>query len=314
MPKKLQYSKEALRKALDAMKAGESASKASAHYGVPRSTLSDKFSGKQPEEKYAGATVLSKDEESKLAQWIIKRAETGFPVVKSELQDTVSIWVKNKNVQTPFSNNIPGRKWFNGFLRRNPEVSVRIVQNLSERRAKITRENLDSWFMEVQEYLTERGLLDIGSNRIFNCDETGFEMSPKGVKGLARKGAKSVHSVSYANDHENITCLFMVSADGDMAPPLVIFAYKRVPGHLAKTVPNGWAIGRSDKGWMTGECFFEYVANTFYPWLVRNEVPLPVILYVDGHKSHLTLPLSEFCSSHGIEVNSKVFIIFKVNL
>uniref|UniRef100_A0A1B0D5R6 Uncharacterized protein n=2 Tax=Phlebotomus papatasi TaxID=29031 RepID=A0A1B0D5R6_PHLPP len=30
--------------------------------------------------------------------------------------------------------------------------------------------------------------------------------------------------------------------------------------------------------------------------------PLPVILYVDGHKSHLTLPLSEFCSSHGIEI------------
>lgn len=153
MPKKLQYSNEALQKALNAMKAGESASKVAKKYGVPKSTLNDKFSGRQPKEKYAGTPVLSKAEESRLAQWIVKRAESGNPVVKSEIQDIVSILVKNKNVQTPFANNLPGRYWFKGFLRRNPEVSVgmvRIVHNSSERRAKITKKDLECFdFIEV---------------------------------------------------------------------------------------------------------------------------------------------------------------------
>ncbi|XP_055708754.1 uncharacterized protein LOC129804981 [Phlebotomus papatasi] len=304
MPKKLGYSEEALKNALDAVKAGESSRKASAKYGVPKSTLNDKLSGKQAEEKFIGKPVLGQEKESQLVEWIVKRAESGFPVVKSELQDTIRIMLKNEKMKAPFTNSRPGRFWFKGFLRRNPEVSLRVVQNLTERRAKITKENLDSWFLEVREYLTSKGLTEIAPNRIFNCDESGFAMSPKGAKVLAKKGAKSVHGVSYANDHENITCLFMASADGDMPPPLVLFSYKRVPGLLAKTAPDGWAIGSSNKGWMTGECFYEYIVNTFYPWLIKNKVQLPVVLYVDGHKSHLTLPLSEFCSNHGIEVCS----------
>ncbi|XP_055698570.1 uncharacterized protein LOC129799015 isoform X1 [Phlebotomus papatasi] len=109
MPKKLQYSNEALQKALEAMKAGESGSKASRKYGVPKSTLLDKFSGRQPKEKFTGSPLLlSKSEESRLAQWIVKRAGSGNPVVKSEIQDIVSILVKNKNVPSPFTNNLPG--------------------------------------------------------------------------------------------------------------------------------------------------------------------------------------------------------------
>lgn len=53
---------------------------------------------------------------------------------------------------------------------------------------------------------------------------------------------------------------------------------------------------------MTGESFYEYIANIFYPWLVANNIQLPIILYVDGHSSHLTMSLSNFCNSHGIHL------------
>lgn len=65
-------------------------------------------------------------------------------------------------------------------------------------------------------------------------------------------------------------------------------------------MPNGWGLGKSESGWMTGESFFEYVSNIFYPWIIKNNIPLPVIFYVDGHKSHLTLHVSDFCSEKGI--------------
>jgi len=46
-------------------------------------------------------------------------------------------------------------------------------------------------------------------------------------------------------------------------------------------MPEGWAAGKSDNGWMNGENFYEYIANIFYPWLVENKVKFPVILYID---------------------------------
>lgn len=65
-------------------------------------------------------------------------------------------------------------------------------------------------------------------------------------------------------------------------------------------MPNDWGFGKSESGWMTGETFFEYISNVFYPWLVKNNIKLPVLLFVDGHVSHLTLHLSKFCSDNGI--------------
>lgn len=298
--KKLQYSEEALQSALNAIKAGESMASTSAKYGVPRTTLIYRISRKQPEKKFNGVHVVNKKQESKLVEWIVKRAKSGFPAIKFELQDTIKILVKNKTMHTPFTNNLPGRWWFIDFFKRNPEAFRQILHDSNERRAKITRENLDSWFMEVQDYLTNKGLLEIRPNRIFNCDETSIEMSPKGVKKSVKKNANSVE-VPDPNDNETITCLFITSADGNLPPPLVLFPDK-LPGILAQTAPKGWTIDCSEKGWLTGEHFFEYIMNTFHRWLVKNQVPLPVVLYVDGCKSYITLPLSEFCSSHGIEV------------
>ncbi|XP_011705189.1 PREDICTED: uncharacterized protein LOC105460439 [Wasmannia auropunctata] len=53
---------------------------------------------------------------------------------------------------------------------------------------------------------------------------------------------------------------------------------------------------------MIAESFFEYISNVFYSWLLQNKIPRLVILYVDGHCSHLTMPLSQFCAQNGIEL------------
>jgi len=67
-------------------------------------------------------------------------------------------------------------------------------------------------------------------------------------------------------------------------------------------LPDNWATGKTEKGWITGEAFYEYIANVFHLWLLENNVPMPVVLFVDGHSSHLTLHLSEFASKNGIEI------------
>jgi hypothetical protein len=53
---------------------------------------------------------------------------------------------------------------------------------------------------------------------------------------------------------------------------------------------------------MTSEVFYEYIANVFHPFLVSQGVVFPVVLFVDGRKSHLTYQLSVLCNELKIEV------------
>lgn len=97
-----------------------------------------------------------------------------------------------------------------------------------------------------------------------------------------------------------ITALIGGNASGLKTPPLVMFPYQRLPSNIVKDMPETWAFGRSPTGWMTAESFYEYVTNCFYPWLVQNNIVLPIVLFVDGHASHITYHLSEFCREKGI--------------
>lgn len=46
---------------------------------------------------------------------------------------------------------------------------------------------------------------------------------------------------------------------------------------------------------MTATTFLEYLQKIFYPFLCEQEIQFPVVLFVDGHSSHLSLETAEFC-------------------
>lgn len=60
------------------------------------------------------------------------------------------------------------------------------------------------------------------------------------------------------------------------------------------SIPDDWSIGLSGNGSMKSEIFIEYIEKTFWPYLKKKNLKFLVILFVDGHKTHLTLQLSEF--------------------
>ena len=90
------------------------------------------------------------------------------------------------------------------------------------------------------------------------------------------------------------------NAAGELAPTFVLFSGQSLPKNAAEMAPKDFAFGYSDNGWMTAKSFYEYIANFFEPWLIENKIKRPVILYMDGHSSHMTLHLSKFCSEHEI--------------
>jgi hypothetical protein len=53
---------------------------------------------------------------------------------------------------------------------------------------------------------------------------------------------------------------------------------------------------------MTCEVFYEYIANIFHLFLISQGVLFPVVLSVDGYKSHLTYQLSVLCNKLKTEI------------
>ncbi|XP_075982351.1 uncharacterized protein LOC142980702 [Anticarsia gemmatalis] len=90
------------------------------------------------------------------------------------------------------------------------------------------------------------------------------------------------------------------SADGVTTPPMIIYPLKRMRPELQKSVPSEWGIGLSDNGWMKAELFVQYIQNVLHPALIKNNITFPVILFLDGHKSHTTLQLTQLCQNLGI--------------
>jgi len=111
-----------------------------------------------------------------------------------------------------------------------------------------------------------------------------------------------VYNIIASGEKENLTVLLNINAAGDLAPPLVVFSMKRMSKLVAERAPKDWCLGKSDNGWMTRELFYEYMVNTFHPWLTEKEIPRPVIVFFDGHVSHLTYHLSQFCKDNQIEL------------
>lgn len=77
-------------------------------------------------------------------------------------------------------------------------------------------------------------------------------------------------------------------------------SYVRIPMEIARNCNTEWALGRSPSGWMTGQTVFCFIGNTFIPWLKSKNVKVPVLLLIDGHKSHLTLNVCRLCKANGI--------------
>jgi hypothetical protein len=296
------YTKKDLQNAITEINNGSSVYKVSRDYNIPETTLRDKR-----DKKYCGdipgrKTILSKAEETKIVDWIHYLGKQGFPVTKEQLKQGVAKLVENLKRPNTFKDVIPGKHWFTGFLSRHPTVAKRVAQALPTHRNKVTEQDVRNWFDRVNNYFETNNLLSVlnDESRVFNCDETAFYLCPKEKDVLVKKGSKRVYNRVANDEKECLTVLVNVSASGKIAPPMVLYPYKRLPKNLSLTVPPTWGIGCTESGWMNMEAFYEYVANVFYKWLLENKITMPVVLFMDGHTSHISLPLSLFCKEKGI--------------
>lgn len=295
------YSPTAVQNALAAVQNGTSVFQASKMYRVPRSTLRHKLKGEAPltSGRVGPESILGPHVEKIFVDWLLEACKRGFPINKDGLVGSVKKFIESEGIKSPFKNNTPGRKWFDGFLKRHPILSIKKAEYLSKTRAAISEKFIRKWFTEVQLLLKDNLEVFEDSTRVFNMDETAMYLAPKGGLFVAEKG-KPTYDVSASSDKENITTLFTVNAAGEILPPLTVYKYERLPKSCVDAAPPGWGIGKTENGWMTYVTFYEYFTNVFNPYLEEKEIKKPVIVFLDGHVSHMSYHLSIFCKEHQI--------------
>ena len=278
--------------------------KAEEQFGIKKSTLYDKVSGRTSTQHKGPEPFLGRDIEKRVCEWVTNMARIGYGQTREALMDKVQVVVNTLNIPTPWEHGRPSKKWYELFMKRNQHLKIRQAQLLSRERAGVTREGLKEWYDELYQYLHETANLDILEQplRIYNCDETGFPISPKPPKVICESGAPNIYARG-SSSKQTITTLLCASAAGTYIPPMIVYPgtnFKRdFMTDFFKTLPDV-EFGHSPSGWMDQELFLQWLRNGFDKFITRSGVKRPVLLIIDGAKVHLSLWISEFCDANKI--------------
>ena len=287
------YSNVSMEKAYEAVVTGTlSVRKAATEYGVPRSTLHEKVTGKVALGVKSGSkNHLTDEEEASLVEFLTGSASIGYAKSRKDVLAIAQQILSARKSDVEIT-----KGWWDSFRRRHPEVSLRHAEPLSYARAAANNPLvIHKYFELLTETLEVNGLMQ-RPGQIFNCDETGLPLAHKPPKVVAHATQKHPYAVT-SGDKSHITIMACASASGYTIPPMVIFDRKHLQVEMTVGEVPGTFYRLSDSGWMDSVLFEEWFTNHF---LVHAPSIRPLLLLLDGHSSHYNPTLLKLAAEEGV--------------
>ena len=96
---------------------------------------------------------------------------------------------------------------------------------------------------------------------------------------------------------EHITMLCAASAARLPLPPKIIYSKCFPGGQYRFEGPDNALYAKSDSGWIDSELFLMWLKIFFLKHVVSQR---PVVLFTDGHKSHINIDVIDLCRQNDI--------------
>lgn len=127
------------------------------------------------EKKIIGRScTFSKEMETELEKHILKLESIFFGITIIEVRKAAFEFAERRGLKHNFNTTkkMAGKKWFYGFMRRHPLLSLRQPESTSIARCRgFNKANVKVFFDILEKVVDENGLTAL---KIFNVDETGF--------------------------------------------------------------------------------------------------------------------------------------------
>ena len=133
--------------------------------------------------------------------------------------------------------------------------------------------------------------------RNFNGDEFGVPLHQTSNRVIVAKGTKQVYQKT-SNTKEQITVYACGNVTGAFLPPKILFPGQRLRNIGMGDYPEAH-YSCTDKGWMDSETFVTCL-EALDEFATQQNIKRPIILYIDGHKTHCTFEAAQFCNTHDI--------------
>lgn len=298
-----QYDKNNLKQAVGAVQSGTmSVREAAQQFGIPRSTIYDRVSGRVSMDTSPGKqTVFPKEVENKLATNIKEAASMGIGLSKQQIIAKAARLAQSINLRTPFRNGVPGKDWAEGFLKRHPDISLRSQTPLSTVRSRMLNKVVTSnYFMELSNIVSRLNVKE-KPEAIWNMDETSVSLCHRPTKVYAQKGARNIPG-RVSNSRETLTVVACINAIGNEIPPLVI-AKGKTPACLSSfnvsQGPPGTKYTFQGKGYMEDILGVQWFQSHF---LQHCGTARPQLLILDSHSSHESYELLDLAKQNDIHL------------
>ena len=285
------YTQEQLNAAIAAYTNKRSIRDVAKEFGVPKSTLENRLAGKSST-NLGRPKVLSDEEERIITERILVMADWGFPLAVEDVKHIIRDYLNSMGRNTRLRDNLPGKDFIAGFLKRNPILSKRTANNIKRSRAKLSPPIVKDFFERYK--VSAAG---IPASNVFNYDETNLTNDPGVKKALFRRGTKYAERVMDGTK-ASVSVMFCASANGVLLPPYVVYQGQNTYPEWTNGGIDGSAYNSSKSGWFDMFSFTDWFERVFLKHARRLEGKK--LLIGDNLASHISSKVIQQCSENDI--------------
>lgn len=300
---KASWTEDQLTAALAAIRDGEKIRAIGRRFGIHEATLRKRLKlGLVGGPSMGRKAVFTKAQETEIASHLLLLAKLFYGVTLTELRRIAFEFADKNNIKHNFNEatKLAGKDWAQGFMRRNPQLSLRKPEATSINRILSFNKNEISHFYDNLKSVMDK--YNFPPSRIFNVDETGITTVQRPPAIIGPKGQKQVGSATSLERGKNITLCCAMSATGIFIPPMFIFPGKRASSGIKHGGPAGSSYKMSESGWMNEELFYQWLQH--FVSHTQSSKETPTLLLMDNHSSHTSLLTYNYCKDNGIIVVS----------